>query len=743
MENVVLNPMIGKNAMTRLSQETRLLAGRYLTGKYLHRIKDAGFRLADLNLPKDCPPEIRHGKNAILTAGKSSLDILPEERLAGSASNIQALSHYIPGYPPPDKWGGPGFSISHTTVDFGDAVRKGLRGLEAEIRNRMAGDRDPHHQDFFNGLLDVIEAMRIWIKRYRDAYQRMLRSSDYSKYHANLRDVLTRLKKVPENPPETFAEAIQTFWSFFEFQRLCGNWTGLGRFDEILGPYLSNDLKKGLITLDEARELIAHFWIKGTEWCYGLRKDTSRSPGSGDAQNYQNIILSGIDRDGNQIENEVTFLVLDVVEELHISDYPITVRLNSGTSEKLLRRIAEVQLLGGGIVSVYNENQILCNLKNMGIPEADARTFTNDGCWEIILPGQTNFSYMQQDFLIPFQEVLFAEKTPASYDELYRNFLDRSRVLVDALRKQIESSCTTLKYVASGLYKSYYGKKDPGDYPQEPGERTDVVLSLLEPSCRESGCSYVLHGTRWVFRAIHMAGLPDVANSLYAIRKLVFEQKLVSLAELVRILKDDWKDAEALRLRFANSLKYYGNDNPEVDELLRQILHDCSAIAGEKPRINYIMVPVGVSTFGREIVFAEKRLATAFGKHAHEYLAPNLSPTPGTDKSPITAVLNSYCRMDFSDTPNGCPLDLRLSAGIRKTAGAAECLVRLLRVFVEKNGLYLQIDTVDPDMLREAKKDPDRFPNLVVRISGWSARFASLSEEWQDMIINRTALEAL
>ena len=155
------------------------------------------------------------------------------------------------------------------------------------------------------------------------------------------------------------------------------------------------------------------------------------------------------------------------------------------------------------------------------------------------------------------------------------------------------------------------------------------------------------------------------------------------------------------------------------------------------------MVPVGVSTFGREIAFAEKRLATAFGKHAHEYLAPNLSPTPGTDKSPITAVLNSYCRMDFSDTPNGCPLDLRLSAGIRKTAGAAECLVRLLRVFVEKNGLYLQIDTVDPDMLREAKKDPDRFPNLVVRISGWSARFASLSEEWQDMIINRTALEAL
>lgn len=723
IENVVLNPMMGKNTVTRLCEETRLLAARYLTGKYQHRLKDAGFRLEELKLPSDCPLEIRNGKNAILTAERSSLDILPMERLAGSASNIQAIRHKIPGYSEPKS------SISHTTVDFGDAIRKGLTGLEEEIYKRMTDDHDSCHRNFFVGLLDVIKAMRVWTKRYREAYRDMLLASEYSQYHANLRTVLARLEKVPENPPETFTEAIQSFWSFFEFQRLCGNWTGLGRFDEILGPYLSRDLKEGIITLGEARELIAHFWIKGTEWCYGLRKDSLYSPGSGDAQNYQNIILSGIDRDGHQIENEVTFLVLDVVEELHISDYPVTVRLNSFSSEKLLRRIAEVQLLGGGIVSVYNENQILCNLNAMGIPETYSRTFTNDGCWEIILPGQTNFSYMPLDFLLPFQEALFSEKIFASYDELYHKFLERVRVLVEDAVKEIARDC--------------YEKNLPGDYPSGQIEHSEVVLSLLMPSCRESGCSYVLHGTRWVFRAIHMAGLPDIANSLYAIKKLVFEQKLLSPAELVRILGDDWKNSEALRLRFANSLKYYGNDNPEVDELLRQVLHDCSAIAGEKSRIDYIMLPVGVSTFGREIEFSENRLATAFGKHAHEYLAPNLSPTPGTDKCAITAILNSYCRMDFLDTPNGCPLDLRLSAGIRKTADAIDCLVRLLRVFVKKNGLYLQIDTVDPDMLRQAKKDPDRFPNLVVRISGWSARFASLSEEWQDMIINRTSQEAL
>ena len=434
MGDVILNPLAKQRAVKRLSEETRALAERYLTGKYQSRLGDAGFRLEELALPEETPPEIRHGKNTILTAERSHLDILPEERLAGSASNIQAVSHYIPGYPRPPRWGaGPGASISHTTVDFGDAVRKGLKGLEAEIRERMKDDENTHHRDFFNGLLDVIAAMRIWTKRYLRTYEEMLADPKYAKYHENLRAVANRLRRVPENPPESFAEAVQSFWSFFEFQRLCGNWTGLGRFDEILGPYLSRDLEKGVITIDEARELIAHFWIKGTEWCFGLRKDTKFRPGSGDAQNYQNIILSGIDKEGRQIENEVTSLVLDVVEELHISDYPVTVRLNPQTSDKLLRRIAEVQLLGGGIVSVYDEPVILSNLENMGIPEEEARTFTNDGCWEIIIPGQTRFGYMPQDFLIPFQEALFAEKTPDTFDELYRNFLERARILVEGV----------------------------------------------------------------------------------------------------------------------------------------------------------------------------------------------------------------------------------------------------------------------------------------------------------------------
>lgn len=725
MNEIKLNPL-AESTVRRLSESTRNLAREYLTGKYRARLRDAGFQMTDSTAEPVFSPERRHGKNAILTARESPLDILLQERLAGSASNIAATFHEIPGLRID---GGKVSSISHTTVDFGDAVRLGLAGLERGIRQRLATPpgNEPHHREFLLGLLDVIEAMRIWTKRYIAAYEELLASPAGAPYASNIRQILANLRSVPENPPATFPEAVQSLWSFFEFQRLCGNWSGIGRIDEILGPWLETDLKNGSITLEEAREWLAHFWIKGTEWCFGLREGSASVPGSGDAQNYQNIILGGVDENGNPLENEVTFLVLDVIEELHISDYPVAVRLNRHTSERLLRRIADVQLLGGGIVSVYREDQVLAGLQTMGFPEQVARRFTNDGCWEVIIPGETQFSYLPQDALLPFQEALFDRPPAADFEELYRNYLERFRALIERVRKQIAEQALP-------------GKISPDSYPSGAVRHADVVLSLLEPSCRRNMVSYTLHGTGYVIRAIHLAGLPDVANSLYAIRELVFRKKRISLAALIEVLRNDWRGAEPLRLEFANSLRYYGNDNPEMDAILRRVFDDSARIAGEVRRIGEITVTVGVSTFGREIEFAPHRMATAFGKHAGEYLAPNLSPTPGTDKSSVSAVLNSYSGMNFLRTPNGCPLDLRLDAGIRKAPDAAGVLTQLLRVFLEKGGFYLQIDTVDVEMLRAAKRDPDRFPNLVVRISGWSARFASLSEEWQDLIINRTAL---
>ena len=719
----ILNPMCSE-VPHRLSEETVRLAGRYLRGEFRGEHQWPLYELTELGMPADSPEVLLQAHAAKYIASRTPIIIRPEELLVGNAPFLARGGHTFPGFPSL-------CSISHTTVDFCDVLHKGLSGLEREIRTRQNENRE--EEVFAEALLVVIEAFRLWVKRCRQECLRVASETSEPVISERFSAIAERLERVPENPPQNFRDAVQAFWSYFEFLRLCGNWSGLGRFDWILGEYLDKDLAEHAITIDEARELIAHFWIKGTEWCYGLRNGNDQTPGSGDAQYYQNIVLGGIAPDGvNNVDNIVTNLVLDVVEELHISDYPIGVRINKNTSPALLRRIADVQLLGGGIVSIYNEDVVLEGLRRSGYPDADARNFTNDGCWEVILPGRTNFGYYPLDLLQIFQQALFTHATAESFEALFKAYSVAVRERIAQCDRELTAS------------------RDPSQVPDPVNLTTplvsrDAVLSLFMPSCRRRGHSYSNNGADYVVRAIHGGGLPDVANSFLAIKHFVFEQKRITLAELVQCLENNWAGQELLRAEFANGMRYYGNDDDEADAMMTRVFDDFTHSVEQQSQHlsgNYKML-AGISTFGREIEWAPKRQATAFGRHAHEYLAPNLSPTPGTEKESLTSVINSYCSMKLTQAPNGCPLDLRLDASIRKLPDAAGVLASILRTFCDNGGFYLQLDTVDPEMLRQAQKEPDRFPNLVVRISGWSARFASLSKPWQDMIINRIALDTL
>lgn len=671
----------GDSPVRRLSPETRNLAADYLGGTLRARNRLAAFRCESTGPD----PFTALGKHAVTIAEQAPLELNPNELLAGSAPFLDAIRHRVPG--------SPFQSVSHTTADFGDAIRLGLSGLERELRQGGT--------PFHSALLNVVAAMRIWTGRQAEALDKL-----------GCGELAARLRRVPEHPPENFADALQSFWSFFEFQRLCGNWSGLGRFDRILGDYLKRDLERGVITLDEARERVAHFWIKGAEWCYGPATGNPLQPGSGDAQNYQNIILGGLLPDGSILENEVTHLVLDVVEELHISDYPIAVRTSPRTSPELLERIAAIQLLGGGIVSIYQEDVVIAGLERFGIPREDAVEFTNDGCWEAIIPGKTSFSYLPFDALLPFQEALWSADHP-SFEVLY-----------EAWTANLEARCRELALGSTDAF---------ADDSAQPG----TVISLLMPACRNSGRSYMNRGSRYTVKALHAGGLPDVANSLTVIKRLVYKERQFSLSELLNVLERNWTENDGLKKRIQREIPLYGNDDAAADAMLRRVFDSYTSIVEKLRETSEVLHPAGVSTFGREIQFAPFRRATAFGKRAGEYLAPNLSPTPGTDFSGVTAVVKSYCKMDFTRTPNGCPLDLTLDSAFRRNPRRVELLAALLKSFIELGGWYLQVDVLDPAILRLAQKEPDRFPNLAVRISGWSARFASLAPEWQELVIRR------
>jgi len=685
----------------RLSSTVHRIAEEGFSGKWGKDLKNPDWDFSELAGSHVGPQEL-YGLAALSVARHAPLRFAEGELIVGSASLLPAALHRIPCLDQA--------SVSHTTLGFERVLHIGYGGLRQEILNRrQRGGLDAEGEDVLKGMLLTLDAAKIWNERYIARLEE-LKATAQPDDAARYAKQIEILKKVPENAPSNFREAIQMLWSMYAFQRLMGNWSGLGRFDRMLGGYLKQDLARKTITLDEARELVAHFWAKGTEWI-GIHN------GTGDAQFYQNIILGGIDRNGNEVTNELTYLVLDVVEELHISDYPIAVRIGDKTPAKLYRRMAEVQRFGGGIVSMYNENVVIQALTSFGYPLEDAREYTNDGCWEAIIPGKTAFIYWPSDMLPLLSQTLGLENNDTKEDGNFEEFYAR-------FRKALESD---IKVRHDSIDHDYLSANTPC-----------ALVSLFTEGCIEKARCYYNRGPVYSVKGIHYGGVSDVANSMLVIKKLVFEDKYMTLGDFANILRSNWDGQEGLRRLIQTRFEFYGNDNSEADGMMQRVFNDYTMLVGGVKERNGVLRPCGISTFGREIDWRMERLATAEGSRTGDILATNCSPTPGSDRKGPTAALNSYCKLNFTNTPNGATLELKVLPQSVKGENGVKALVALAKTFKEKGGFYMHIDVVDTATLIDAQRHPEKYPNLPVRVAGWSARFTTLCKEWQDMIIQRT-----
>lgn len=695
-----------QNGMTRpvrLSEETRRFAFESLNRKYgLDTLKVSAIALDDIEGSGMLSTLERYDIAIRKICEGSPIRICENEKLSGAASFGYSMRHTVPATVDGKTvfWG-----VSHLTADFETVVKKGVNFIKEKAERSLELYRETEKEAFLISALNCIDAFKIWHGRYLDTLKAM------DGYEANYQNLL----RVPFEPAKNFYEGVQSIWFTFAFLRLCGNCPGIGRIDYILGDLLKNDLKSGRLTLDEAREILAHFFIKGCEWITGLQD--APFYGSGDAQHYQNLVISGIDENGNDITNEVTYLVLDVIEELGISDYPTTVRINKNTDEFLLRRVAEVIRHGGGILAIYNEDTVLDALIKDGYDVREARRFANDGCWEVQIPGKTYFSYTPFDSLQVLQKTtLGGYNSPVAFndfEELYEKFIADLRAPVEDIYKK-ESSIDTLSWKAV-----------------EPC----TVISLFEEGCIEKGRSYLDGGPVYNIISPHIGGLADTVNSLYAIKKLVFDEKKLTLSELLEILKNNWDGEETLRQYVLNRYTYYGNDNDEVDEIYARLVSDFSDICasfGGKCRYRF---PAGVSTFGRQLNWAPERLASAHGRKVGEVLAANCSPTPNTDKAGATAIIRSYCKAPHAKLATGSALDIRLLPSSVMGEDGIMALIGLMRGFCALGGFFMQLDVVDASLLKEAQTHPEDYTTLAVRVSGWNARFVTLDKHWQDMVI--------
>lgn len=690
----------------RLSGRTRDFAAQALSGEFGRLMTTLEHRIPFCSFDKS--PNLNYAEACLQVARHCPIIIYPDELLVGDAPLLEATRHQVPLLG--------GWSTSHVTINFARALREGYRGIRQDIL-RAQQDKCEKETDYYQAMLYCWQAAEIWQQRYLAEVQRLIENGT-PEVRIHWQKVYDNLKPVPENPPTNFRQALQSLWMLFCFQRLMGNWSGIGRIDEMLGPFLENDLQSGIISLAEARELLAHFWIKGAAWTGVASLD------SGDAQFYQNIVLGGINVNGDEVTNAVTYLVLDIVEELHISDFPVAVRLNQNSPELLLQRIAEIQRRGGGIVAIYNEQLIIETLtKSLNIPLEDARCFANDGCWEVLVEGKSSFSYYPFDLLRILQnslglgpdEIFTAEYS--TFDKLYAAFFKRLSDKISQLQQNID-----------GVFSQH---------------SPTPLISMLVTGCIENGLSYGAGGAQYNFRALHAGGLPDTANSLLAINSLVYQQKRFTLSELINRLRANWQSSDKSyqldRQQIRSELTLYGNANEQADNMVRKVFDDYTALVAEIPFRNNCYRPAGISTFGREAAdFFPARMAVAYGYSAEDILATNMSPTPGSDRLGPTAVIQSYCRMDYHRLPNGAPLELKIHPAALAGEEGLTALISLLKSFIRLSGWYLQIDVVDSKTLRDAQRNPQNYPNLCVRISGWSARFNTLAAEWQELVIQRT-----
>ncbi len=712
MSDILFDSACASGRPVRLSEPLRQWAWESLRGRY----GDEAFRydsiaMDDIPGYQDFTPIDQYDLAIERIAREAPLRHVPGEPVSGAATLGAALRHYVPVRLKGALWLE---SVSHLTMDFAGVVAEGLEPRHQLVKARLAeAGLDAEERRFLESADRCFNAMRRFHQRYLDFL------ADKAPNNA------ARLRQVPFGPARNFREALQSVWFTFAFARLCGNWPGIGRLDQMLQPFLDQDLRDGVLTMEEAREALAGFMVKGCEW---VRSDTP--PGSGDAQNYQNLVLAGIDADGREVAGAATRLILDVVEELPIGDFPITLRLNEQTPPWLKEQAARIVRHGGGVLAFYNEPLIIRALTAFGYDAREVRGFANDGCWETQIPGRTHFRYFPFDSLnlLLRKTLRLGEATPAHFDS-YADLREAYRADMEAQVEAIfEDNCgRLLEHGADGAWR----------WARQPGQPCTVV-SLLEGGCIESGRSYREGGATYTVMAPHIGGAPDAGNSLYAIDRLCFQERKVSFDQLMRMLQNNWEGEEALRQYVLRRYTYYGNDADDADaytaDVLSMFADSVERLRGRTP----ILFPAGVSTFGRQIGWAEERSATPFGRRAGEILSGNTSPTPGTDLAGATAVIASYCKGPMERMVNGAALDVKLSPSAVAGENGLQALVSLMDGFLALGGYFIQLDVLDAETLRRAQEDPESYRTLSVRVSGWNARFITLDRSWQQMIIERT-----
>ena len=608
---------------------------------------------------------------------------------------------------------------NHTTMNYDTILTIGFDGLVDRIDRRLgrltpdeANAEDKRH--FLEALRIVAAGYVDFCRRHADRALELSRDTDDKRRRRELKTIAEHCRRVPAAAPTSFWEACQSLWFCFFFLP-----DAPGRVDQYLSPFYEQDLERGAVDPDTARELLSCLWIRYFEWA-GAQAGVSA---------HQHLTLGGLAADGSDASNALTGLCLDVTEELCLHRPQVGLRWNRNSPPELLDRAVRALRNRSGNPDFCNDEQIVPALVHIGVRPEDARDFSLSGCHEVIVTGKAQMGSVEGFVNMPKILRLALGLEPDLGLGADIGTLTTEEELWAALEQAME-------LVAEGAHQASLARDRQA--AEEPGG--NLTASLVVDDCIEKVCGYTQGGARYNFCNWDVIGLANLVDSLMAIRRFVYASDTLTLPGLAETLRLDWSGCESLRLNTLNRHPHFGNDLDEVDELAARLIETFAAILKKRTPFRGGEYILGTTAGGENmhIEFGRVTGATPDGRRAGEPLADSLGAAQGRDRQGVTALLNSVSRLPHRLLPTATTLNVKLDPALLADEAGVGKVAALIRSHFLSGGQQCQFNMVDREMLLDAKQNPEKHADLMVRVAGYSAPFASLWGDLQDEIIART-----
>lgn len=637
---------------------------------------------------------------------------------------------------------------AHLAVNYDRVLRGGLRGYEERVNKlRAALDlTDPEAIDrnvFYKAVLIVIDAVRGFAARYSELAAALSKKEQNPERRAELEEISRICSRVPYEPAASFREAIQSVWFIQLILQIESNGHSLsyGRFDQYMYPYYIRDLHAGVITEDEALELLTCLWIK-TLTINKVRSQAHTLSSAGSPM-YQNVTIGGQTIDHRDAVNELSFLVLRSVAQTRLTQPNLTVRYHRNLNKHFFDECIEVMKLGFGMPALNNDEIIIPSFINWGVREEDAYNYSAIGCVETAVPGKWGYRCTGMSY-INFPRVLLCAMNNGvdltsgkRFTKGYGFFRDMHSYeeLLDAWDKTVREMT---RY--SVIVENAIDMASERDVP-------DVLCSALTDDCIGRGRTIKEGGAVYDFISGLQVGIANMADSLAAIKKLVFEEKRITPAELWDAILDDFRSPENKRIQemLVNDAPKYGNDDDSVDQLVVEAYDSYLDEIRKYPNTRWHRGPIGgiryggTSSISANVGQGMGTMATPDGRNAFEPLAEGCSPAHNADRNGPTAVFKSVSKLPTGKITGGVLLNQKMTPQMLSTEENKQKLEMLIAAFFNRlHGYHVQYNIVSRETLLDAQAHPEKHKDLIVRVAGYSAFFNVLSRKTQDDIIART-----